>query len=80
MRTTVTIDDDLLRRAKREAVTSGRTLGQVVEDALRDSLARHPAKKERFRLRLVTADGGGVRDGIDIADNAAVRDVMDGLM
>lgn len=79
MRTTVTIDDDLLRRAKREAVTSGRTLGQVLEDALRDALARRQPKRDRFRFRLVTAGGSGVRDGVDISDNAAVRDVMDGL-
>ena len=80
MRTTLTIDDDLLRRAKREAASTGRTLGQLVEDALRDSLARRPASRERFRLRLVTSGGSGLRDGIDLADNAAVRDVMDGLV
>jgi hypothetical protein len=79
MRTTVTIDDDLLRRAKREAARTDRTLSQVLEDALRDSLAPRPAGQKRFRLRLVTAGGTGVRGGVDIADNAAVRDLMDGL-
>ena len=79
MRTTVTIDDDLLRRAKREAAKTDRTLSQVVEDALRDSLATRRLGHKGFRLRLVTAGGTGVRDGVDIADNAAVRDLMDGL-
>ena len=80
MRTTLTIDDDLLRRAKREAASTGRTLGELVEDALRDSLARRPASPERFRLRRATSGGSGLREWIDLADNGAVRDVMDGLV
>lgn len=80
MRTTVTIDDDLLRLAKREAVATDRSLSQVLEDALRASLARRAAPKESFRLRLVTAGRSGVQAGVDIADNAAVRDLMDGFV
>lgn len=79
MRTTVTIDDDLLRIAKREALATGRSVSQVLEDALRASLARPPASRKRFRLRLVTSGDRGVQPGVDISDNAAVRDLMDGL-
>ncbi len=35
MRTTVNIDDELLRRAKDEALRSGRTLTALIEDSLR---------------------------------------------
>lgn len=80
MRTTVTIDDELLRLAKREALASDRSVSQVLEDALRASLARPPASRQGFRLRLITSGSSGVRSGVDISDNAAVRDVMDGLV
>ena len=39
MRTTVNLDDELLRRAKERAARQGRTLSEVVSDALRVSLA-----------------------------------------
>jgi hypothetical protein len=47
MRTTVSIDDELLAAAKRLARREGRTVGQVVEEALRrrladDGAASHP--------------------------------------
>jgi hypothetical protein len=38
MKTTVEIDDDLLRAAKRAAIDEGVTLRQVIEDALRARL------------------------------------------
>ena len=40
MRTTLTIDDDLYRRAKAHAALSGQSVGAVIEDALRDLLQR----------------------------------------
>jgi hypothetical protein len=80
MRTTVTIDDDLLKRAKREALERGQTLGEVIEDALRDRLSGRPMPQEPFRFRLVTSGGTGPSPAIDLSDNAAVRDIMDGLV
>jgi predicted transcriptional regulator len=79
MRTTVTLDDDLFARAKQEAAASGRTLSQVVEDALRDRLTARPEPEKPFRVKLHTFGSGGVKPGVDISDNAGVRDVMDGL-
>lgn len=76
MRTTVNIDDDVLRQARTRAAAEGRTLGQLITDALRERLARRPAKG-RARYRAVTAGEGGVHPGIDITSNAAVRDAMD---
>lgn len=40
MRTTIRIDDDLFAELKTEAARTGRTLTQVVEDAVREFLAR----------------------------------------
>lgn len=76
MRTTVSVDDDVLRLAKRRAAEEGRTLGEVITEALRERLARQPAG-ERERYSAVTAGQGGTLPGVDITDNAAVRDLMD---
>ena len=41
MRTTLQLDDELVVQAKIRAARSGRTLSQVIEDALRQALADH---------------------------------------
>lgn len=77
MRTTVTIDDDLLRQAREAGIETGRTLSEVVRDALREVLQRRTAKPE-YRVKLITAGHGGrVIPGLDFSDNAAVRAAMD---
>ena len=40
MRTTVRLPDSLMRQIKRLAVETDRTLTQVIEDSLREALAR----------------------------------------
>ena len=79
MRTTVVIDDELLRQAKQEALDRGVTLSKVIEEALRDRFADRPSDHGDVRLPLITTRGSGLRDGVELADNAAVRDLMDGL-
>lgn len=76
MRTTLTIDDDLLRRAKIAAAESGRTLGQVFEDSLRIALRSHPGPRKPL-VALPTFGGSGVQFGVDLASSAALRDRMD---
>lgn len=77
MRTTVTLDDELLRRAKREAADRGTTLSKVVADALSADLARvDSAPREPFRM--ITYYGpGGTQPGVDLNDNRALRDLLD---
>lgn len=76
MRTTVSIDDEVLRVAKRRAADEGRTLGDLITESLRERLARRPAA-DRARYSAVTAGEGGALPGVDITNNAAVRDLMD---
>jgi hypothetical protein len=78
MRTTVRLDDDLLRETKKLAADTGRTLTAVIEDALRAQLARRDAPGPCVDLPVSRA-GGGTRPGVDLADNAAARDLMDGI-
>jgi hypothetical protein len=78
MRTTVTIDDDLLRRAREEALNTGRTLGEVIEDALRLAFARAAdTSREKVHLPTDPGDGRGLRPGVDIDDSAALLDLME---
>lgn len=76
MRTTVTIDDDLLRQAKRAAMESGRSLSDVVGDALREMFMRRRATT-RKQIRLTTAGHDSkVLPGIDFSDNASVWAIL----
>lgn len=77
MRTTVRLDERLLAEAKKHAAETGRTLTAVLEDALRESLARRSLRKKRTTVRLKTVRGNGVRAGVDLDDTAALMDVME---
>lgn len=79
MRTTIRLDDDLLREAKAYAAATDRTLARLIEDALREALARREARPPRPRIRLCTVGGEGLQPGIDLDNSAALWDLMDGL-
>ena len=77
MRTTISIDDDLLRQAKQRALERGTTLSDVVSEALRIALSQRP-RKSRPKIRLVTAGHGSrVMPGIDFSNNASVWAALD---
>ena len=76
MRTTVTIDDQVFRDAKQQAAREGRSLSDLITESLRARLSlRHAGSEDPYRV--VTYGHGGPLPGIDITNNAAVRDVMD---
>jgi hypothetical protein len=77
MKTTLNLDDELLREAKKRAAERGTTLRQVVEEALRDSLAEPEPDRAGFKLRLKTVRGGGP-PRVDVADRDALYDLMEG--
>ncbi len=78
MRTTITLDDQLFAEAKRQALKTGRTLAAVIEEALRESLARRRAHVRRERVRLPTYGSGGLQPGVDLDDTASLIDLMEG--
>jgi hypothetical protein len=77
MRTTIRLDDHLLAEAKQLAARTGRTLTAVIEDALRQMLARRQQAAARPPVRLPTAPGNGLQPGVDLDDSAALLDLMD---
>jgi hypothetical protein len=76
MRTTVRLDDDLLRQTKALAAQTGRTLTAGIEDALRETLARDRGRRARPRAALPTFKGHGLRPGVDLDDSAGLLDIM----
>lgn len=77
MRTTITLDDELLRRAKREAAERGTTLSRVIADALSADLDRVDSSSDE-PFRMITFHGpGGTLPDVDINDNSALRDILD---
>lgn len=79
MRTTIRLDDNLLTRTKELAARSGRSLTAVIEDALREMLARQSQAAERPPVQLPTFPGKGLQPGVDLDDSAAMLDLMDGF-
>ncbi len=76
MRTTVRLDPHLLTAAKKHAAESGITLTAVLEQALREALARRDTKQVARPLRLKTCKGSGLRAGVDLDDSAALLELM----
>jgi hypothetical protein len=76
MRTTITIDDELLAQVKQQAATTGRTVSQTIEDALRESFLRRQ-EQPRSRVELMTWHGGRPLPGVDLDNNAALLDLME---
>lgn len=75
MRTTVSIDDALLQAARERAARSRRSLGDVIDDALRVLLAERDTA--RPAVSLPTFGGSGLRPGVDLEDKDALTDLLD---
>lgn len=77
MRTTLDLDDGLLRQAKKRAVEAGTTLTRLLEDALRVYLAPADRPRKPFRLKLPTKRGR-LLPGVDLADRDSLYERMEG--
>ena len=79
MRTTVRLDEGLLREAKAEASRRGETVTALIEHGLRLVLAGGRARGRRARITLpVSRAKGGTHPGVDLDDSSAVMDRLDG--
>ena len=77
MRTTIRLDDQLLRETKRLAHDTGRTVTAVIEEALRETLARRRARPKRATARLPTFKGDGLIPGVDLDNRAGLLEIME---
>lgn len=76
MRTTIAISDELLVAARSRARETGRTLGAVIEAALRRELSSAPLAVERPAVPVFRG-GTGPRPGLDVTSNAALYEALD---
>ena len=75
-RTTLALDDDLLRRLKADAAERGVTLAALVNEVLRQAtLARTPRKSFKLKLRGWQAE---LQPGVDILDRDQLFDLTTG--
>ena len=77
IRTTLTIDDNVLAEYKRVAAATHRTLSAVIQDALLETLARRQKAAAGQPVRLPVIGGGGVLPGVDLNDNARLLELLE---
>lgn len=78
MRTTVNIDEHLLGEAKLIAARTHRTIGSVLEDALRKLIAAnegHASDAEPYRLPRFHYDPPGLLPGVDLYDKEQMAEL-----
>ena len=72
MKTTIDIADAILDQARAVAARDGVTVRSLVEEGLREILARRRGRRERFRLRDASFKGKGVQPGVNLSDWTAI--------
>lgn len=77
MRTTVRLDEQLLREAKQYALETGCTLTKLLEQSLRETLARSKHRPKSRQVTLKTTGGTGLQPGVDLDDSASLLDFME---
>jgi len=78
MRTTLTIHDPLLKKAKEVSLQRDVSLGELVEEGLRVTLGAQP-KTGRGAVRpLKTYRGDGIQPGVDLTNSSALLEAMEG--
>lgn len=75
MKTTLNLNDEILRRAKTRAASDGISLTRFIEDAVRSKLM-DDGRKKAFKLELGTVRGHAPPN-VDISDREALYDVLD---
>lgn len=76
MRTTLNIDDALMKRVRSIAAAQGKTITQVIEEALRRELSGQKPEQRAFSLSWVTVSGR-LRPGVDLSDRDALYEKME---
>jgi plasmid stability protein len=79
MRTTIRINDELLKKAKIRAAETDRSLTEVIEDALRKAIDNFDEDIESRDITIPTAGEGGMQPGVDLDDTSSLFDKIDGI-
>lgn len=77
MRTTLTLDEDVLRLARRRAAEENRPLKDIINEVLRSGLTNNaPRGKASYKFRLTTVRGRQL-PGVDLDDRDKLYDLME---
>ena len=76
MRTTLNINGDIMALVKKRAAESGKTITEIVEQALRREVSGQPVRTKRFVLSW-NAVPGKAHPGVDLADRDSLYGVME---
>ncbi len=76
MRTTLILDDLLLRTAKEAAAKAGCTVSDIVNQALGESLAARAAVKPRFEMITYGSSGRSEHEPADFAAALEADDIV----
>ncbi len=77
MRTTLTIDDDLVETLRESAQASGRPFKQLLNETLRAGLQAQQAPPRAKRYRIRPKSLGGVMPGIDLNKALHLADALE---
>ncbi|MBI5509093.1 MAG: DUF2191 domain-containing protein [Deltaproteobacteria bacterium] len=78
MRTTLTLDDDIMKQARRVAAEQGRPLKDVIGEALRAGFGLLGRSRKAAKFALTVVGGRGLQPGVRLDDRDALFDLMEG--
>jgi plasmid stability protein len=76
VRTTLNLDDDLMRLVRQRAAAEGRTMTSLVEEGLRGMLRSRERQVAPYEVELPTFSGGGPAPGVDLADYQQLNNLI----
>jgi len=78
MRTTLTIDSQVLAAFKRRSAETHRTLSSLIEDALREHLSRGRDAAATKPVEFPIVGGHGVSPGVDLSSSSGIAEYLYG--
>lgn len=76
MKTTIDIADAILHETKAVALRDRVTIRALVEEGLREVLARRRTRRARFRLRDASFKGKGLQPGVALSEWTAIASTI----
>lgn len=78
MRTSIEIDDNLFNEVKKFSLDSKKSLGLIIEDALRVMmLKKNSIENSKSKIYLKTCRGNGLKHGVDLDNNQSLLEIME---
>ncbi len=77
MRVTINLPNDLMTQIKKLAAASHSTVTALIEETLRESLARRRRSRQLRRVILPTYGKKGLLPGVDLDNIASLFDAME---